>query len=283
MVPRRRFERPTCRLGGGCSIHLSYRGQGSGILTQKFIKIDDQKAKIPAIRFRGSEYNRFQHNLGRRRHLHSYLPMQFDIPFPGNYCSKKQNKIVYEAMLDGLITSKTRVRILMRLFLNSREKVYLRELASEYGLSSGQLSSELHHMRDAGFLSQDRAGRKIEYRANTSHPLFPELQSMARKALGMDRILHSIVDRLGNLEMALLLDDYAQGKDTGIVDLALVGDINKQNLNDLVEKTERYINRKIRTLILTWQEYLDLKSTLDSRPHLVLWERKTETSESTQS
>jgi hypothetical protein len=26
MVPRRRFERPTCRLGGGCSILLSYRG-----------------------------------------------------------------------------------------------------------------------------------------------------------------------------------------------------------------------------------------------------------------
>jgi hypothetical protein len=180
-------------------------------------------------------------------------------------------------MLDGLITSKTRVRILMRLFLNSREKVYLRELAGEYGLSSGQLSTELHHMRDAGFLSQDRSGSKVEYRANTKHPLFPELQSMARKALGMDQILESIVERLGNLEMALLLDDYAQGKDTGIVDLALVGDINKQNLNDLVEKTERYIERKIRTLILTGEEYIALKNSLDSRPQLVLWERKGET------
>jgi hypothetical protein len=27
MVPRRRFERPTCRLGGGCSIQLSYRSK----------------------------------------------------------------------------------------------------------------------------------------------------------------------------------------------------------------------------------------------------------------
>lgn len=180
-------------------------------------------------------------------------------------------------MLGDLITSKTRVRILMRLFLNSREKVYLRELAGEYGLSSGQVSNELHHMHDAGFLSQSRTGGKVEYRANTGHPLFPELQSMARKALGMDRILESIIERLGNLEMALLLDDYAQGKDTGIVDLALVGDINKQNLSDLVEKTEHYIERKIRTLILTWQEYLDLKPALDSRPHLVLWKHETET------
>jgi len=176
-------------------------------------------------------------------------------------------------MLDGLITSKTRVRILMRLFLNSREKVYLRELANEYDMSPGQLSTELHHMRDAGFLSQGKAGSKVEYRANTKHPLFPELQSMARKALGMDRIVDSIIERLGNLEIALLLDDYAQGKDTGIIDLALVGDINKQNLADLVEKTERYVERKIRTLTLSLQEYQDLNPMLKDRPYLVLWER----------
>ena len=161
----------------------------------------------------------------------------------------------------------------MRHFLNSREKVYLRELANEYDMSPGQLSSELHHMRDAGFLSQGKAGSKVEYRANTRHPLFPELQSMARKALGMDRIVDSIIERLGNLEIALLLDDYAQGKDTGIIDLALVGDINKQNLTDLVEKTERYIERKIRTLILTPKEYGKLKPELDGRPCLPLWER----------
>jgi len=184
-------------------------------------------------------------------------------------------------MLDGLITSKTRVRILMRLFLNSREKVYLRELANEYDMSPGQLSTELHHMRDAGFLSQDKAGSKVEYRANTKHPLFPELQSMARKALGMDRIVDSVIERLGNLEMALLLDDYAQGKDTGIIDLALVGDINKQNLSDLVEKTERYIERKIRTLILTQDEYRQMKPKLDARPYLVLWEKSKAASAST--
>lgn len=28
MAPLRRFERPTCPLGGGCSIQLSYKGTG---------------------------------------------------------------------------------------------------------------------------------------------------------------------------------------------------------------------------------------------------------------
>ena len=174
-------------------------------------------------------------------------------------------------MLNNLITSKTRIRILMRLFLNPGQEAYLRELVGEFGISSGQLSDELHHLNDAGLLAQDRDGRQVRYRANTHHPLFPELQSMVRKALGMDRILDSIIERLGNLEQAFLLDDYAQGKDTGIIDLALVGDINKKNLQDLVKKTERYIGRKIRILAMTQQEYVRLQPVLGARPSLVLW------------
>jgi len=140
-------------------------------------------------------------------------------------------------------------------------------------MSSGQLSDELHHMNDAGLLSQSRNGRQLVYQANTDHPLFPELQSMVRKALGMDRILESIVERLGDLECALLLDDYAQGKDSGIIDLALIGNINKSSLQDLVEKTERYIDRRIRVLAITKDEYKKMRDTLLSRPHLILWSK----------
>lgn len=175
-------------------------------------------------------------------------------------------------MLDSFITSKARIRILIRLFLNPGQKAYLRELADEFDMSSGQLSDELHHMNDAGLLSQSRDGRQLNYRANTSHPLFPELHSMVKKALGMDQILESIIERLGNLEKAILLDDYAKGKDTGIIDLVLVGNINKNNLQDLVEKTERYIGRKIRVLSMTNKEYECLLPKLNTRPSLVLWQ-----------
>ena len=174
-------------------------------------------------------------------------------------------------MLESFITSKTRIRILIRLFLNPAQKAYLRELATEFDISSSQLSEELHNMKDAGLLSQDKAGRQIHYQANTGHPLFPELHSMVKKALGMDRILDSIIERLGDLECAILLDDYAQGKDSGIVDLALVGNINKTNLQDLTEKTEKYIGRKIRVLVMTVDEYREFRPRLDTRPNLILW------------
>ena len=178
------------------------------------------------------------------------------------------------SIFSGLITSKTRIKILMRLFLNPKQNAYLRELADEFSASPSQVREELRQLSDAGFLESHKNGRQIQYQANQMHPLFHELQSMVQKALGMDRILDSILDRLGNLEEAYLIDDYAEGKDSGIIDLVLVGDIDQENLTDLVAKTERYIDRKIRTLVLSNSEFNNLKPKINNRPLLKLWEIK---------
>jgi len=160
----------------------------------------------------------------------------------------------------------------MRLFLNPASRTYLRELAQEFDASPAHVRSELQQLSKAGLLTSAKSGRQIQYQADLSHPLFPEVQSMVRKALGMDRILDSVVERLGQLELAFLLDDYADGKDTGIVDLGLVGGIDHNNLSDLVDKTEKYIGRKIRTLVMTRKEYDKLRPALAVRPHLFIWE-----------
>ena len=95
--------------------------------------------------------------------------------------------------------------------------------------------------------------------------------------MGLDQVIDSIVTRLGDLELAFLLDDYAEGKDTGIMDLLLVGNIDEYHLNDLSRKTERYIKRKIRSLVLTRDEYEELKPKLENRPKLLIWEAKKNT------
>ena len=160
----------------------------------------------------------------------------------------------------------------MRLFLNPKQHAYLRELSTEFNLSPSLVSEELKQLNAAGFLDSQKNGRQIHYKANQKHPLFHELQSMVQKSMGMDRILDSILERLGNLEEAYLIDDYAEGKDTGIVDLVLIGDIDQENLNDLVHKTERYIDRKIRTLVLNSSEFKAIEPKIKNRPLLKLWQ-----------
>lgn len=175
------------------------------------------------------------------------------------------------SIFSGLITSRTRINILMRLFLNPEKQSYLRELSGEFGVSPSLVRDELRQLNDAGFLSSEKNGRQIHYRANRNHPLYSELNSMVRKALGMDRIIDSIIERLGDLDKAYLVGDYAEGKDTGIIDLVLIGVIDQTNLTDLVDKTEKHIGRRIRTLLLSQQEWDQLSPEIARKPLLLLW------------
>ena len=177
-----------------------------------------------------------------------------------------------ENLLAGLIASKTRVKLLMRFFFNPKARSYLRELAKEFNVSTNAVREELNQLKKTDLLKSEKKGRQVLYKANTSHALFPELKSMVSKVMGIDQVIDSIIQRLGNLESAYLIDDYAEGKDTGIIDIILVGNIDHYHLNDLSRKTERYIKRKIRSLVLSRTEYQQLLPELKNRPKLLIWE-----------
>ena len=182
-----------------------------------------------------------------------------------------------DTLFAGLIGSKTRIKLLIRLFLNPVAESYLRELSGEFGVSTNAVREELNQLTHTELLRSRRQGRQVLYSANPDHPLFPELRSMVRKAAGIERVIESIVTRLGDLEQAYLIDDYAQGKDTGIIDLVLVGRIDAYHLNDLTRKTERYIKRKIRSMTMSRDEFERFSATLDQRPHVRIWEANSKT------
>lgn len=178
---------------------------------------------------------------------------------------------ILDNLLSGIISSKTRIKLLVRFFFNPKTRSYLRELAKEFNVSSNAVREELNQLTSTDLLKAEKNGRQVYYMANTEHSLFPELKSMVGKVMGIDRVIDGIVNRLGKLERAYLIDDYAEGKDTGIIDILLIGDINQYHLNDLSRKTERYINRKIRSLVLTQEEYSNFRSDLEKRPYVLIW------------
>jgi predicted transcriptional regulator len=181
-----------------------------------------------------------------------------------------------ENLFTGLISSKTRIKLLVRFFFNPNTRSYLRELANEFNVSTNSVREELNQLTRTELLTSQKSGRQVFYKSNQEHPLFPELKSMVSKVMGIDQVIDGIVTRLGDLERAYLLDDYAEGKDTGIIDLLLVGNIDQYHLNDLSRKTERYINRKIRSLVLSREEYKAFEPKLKELPNILIWEAKGE-------
>ena len=95
---------------------------------------------------------------------------------------------------------------------------------------------------------------------------------MVSKVMGIDKVIDGIVSRLGDLEKAYLIDDYAEGKDNGVIDILLVGNVDQYHLNDLSRKTERYIKRKIRSLVLSPAEFDEYFARLKGRPRILIWE-----------
>ena len=179
-------------------------------------------------------------------------------------------------LFTGLIGSKTRIKILTRFFFNPQTKSYLRELANEFNVSTNSVRAELNQLTKSRLLTSEKNGRSVFYKANQKHPLFPELKSMVSKVMGIDQVIDGVINRIGDLEKAYVIDDYAEGKDTGIIDLLLIGVINQNYLNNLIITTESYINRKIRSLVLNREEYKKLFPELKKRPQLLVWEAEQE-------
>ncbi|WP_186755593.1 helix-turn-helix domain-containing protein [Echinicola salinicaeni] len=149
-------------------------------------------------------------------------------------------------MLDILITSKTRVKLLIKFFTQDSNKGYLRGLAEEFHESTNSVRVELNRLSDAGILVSEKEGNTKSYSANKKHPLFKEMKNMVAKYLGFDRLVEVVIRNLGNVTKAVVVGDYAQGIDSGQIDLVLVAkDINQEYLNFLIEKAEEKIKRKV--------------------------------------
>ena len=161
-------------------------------------------------------------------------------------------------MLDTLITSKTRIKLLLKFFLNSNARSYLRGLESEFGESSNAIRLELNRFEEAGLLKAEMQGNKKIFRANTHHPLYEDIHNIILKYIGLDQVVEKVARKLGDVLFVFLTGDFAKGRDSSVIDLIFVGDhINKEYLIRLVERAEMLIKRKLRYLVYTVREFND--------------------------
>ena len=154
-------------------------------------------------------------------------------------------------MLDTLITSKTRIKLLLRFFLNSDSSSYLRNLENEFAESTNAIRVELNRFEKAGLLITSQKGNRKIFQANQNHPLYIDIHNILVKYVGLDQIIYKVVELLGGVEKAYITGDLALGLDVKTISLLLIGEnINRQYLFKLITKVEKMIKKKIKCLIL---------------------------------
>ncbi|HHZ63978.1 MAG TPA: ArsR family transcriptional regulator [Flavobacteriales bacterium] len=175
-------------------------------------------------------------------------------------------------MLETLITSKTRVKLLLKFFLNPNTSAYLRGLTSEFGESSNAVRLELNRLEKAGMLNSKNVGNKKIFQVNKEHSLFDPIHHIVQKYIGLDKIIDFVIKKLGNLEAAYLCGDLAKGKESDVIDLIFIGDINRSYLNKAIEKAQRLTGKKIKYLIYESKE--GLNKTFNGEDYLLIWTKQ---------
>lgn len=149
-------------------------------------------------------------------------------------------------MLDSLISSKTRLNLLIRFFLNLAKKSHLRGIASDFNESTNSIRLELNNLTKAGYLIKKKESNRVNYLANKNHPLFNIIIELVKKHTGIEVIVNNIVSSIDNLKSIYILGDYSKGIDSGNIELYIEGEINnKKYIDEVLKKTEIKINRKI--------------------------------------
>ena len=124
---------------------------------------------------------------------------------------------------------------------------------------------------ESGLLNSYSESNKKIFKANTKHPLYPEINSIVRKYIGIDKIIDSIVSRLGEPDHVWLVGNLARGLNSDTIELKISGKVDKDYLEELVQKVEQITTKKLKIELLSEVEALIINNKLE--PSLLLWSK----------
>jgi len=175
-------------------------------------------------------------------------------------------------LLGPLITSKTRLKLLLRFFLNQNLSGYLQGLSKELDENTNSVRVELNRLEEAGLLSAEEQGRRKVYSVNTAHPLTTDLSNMLRKVTGIDQLVDRVVARIGDtLQQVWIKGALARGINSEEIEVTLVGEaLDTDYLDELMSKVETLIEKTI-----TWQVHSS-GAEIDAESALLVWQKAEE-------
>jgi len=155
-------------------------------------------------------------------------------------------------VLDALFP-KVRAELVRLLFADPAKEFHLRELARLSHLAVGTLQKEVLKLTEAGLLTSRRDGNRLYYRANSTHPIFPDLQGIALKTTGLRDQLAAALAGVADIDLAFVFGSLASGgAGAGSdVDLLVIGDAGLRLLAPRLRPVSVTLGREINPHVLS--------------------------------
>lgn len=162
------------------------------------------------------------------------------------------------ALSDLLFPNQYRRKVLGLLLMRPEQQIHLRELARVIGAAPGTLKKELDALCGVGLLRAERVGNQVRFCANTAHPVFPELQALIRKTIGLvDALRLSLAPLAGRIDAAFVFGSMASGTESAgsDIDLMVVGDAGFAEIVDATYAAQATLGREINPKVMSASEW----------------------------
>jgi len=158
--------------------------------------------------------------------------------------------------LSGILSSRVRAEIFRLLFGLNEKELHMREMERKAALSLGTIRQDLQKLVKLDLVKARRDGNRLYYRANTDHPLFPEIRNLVLKTAGLVEVIKSALDREG-IEVAFIFGSLARSKERAEsdVDLMVIGTIGLRSLSSRLAGVSEQIGREINPHALSIEEF----------------------------
>lgn len=159
-------------------------------------------------------------------------------------------------MLSEFLTSETRAEVLKALFSSKDKELYFRELKRACSASISSIQREVDRLCELELVLKRKDGNRLYFRANTEHPIYPELVSIVEKTVGvLAELKRRLVDP--KIELAFIFGSFAKNEEgaNSDIDLCVVGDISMRALSKLLSGLQERIDREINPHVFTKAEF----------------------------
>lgn len=150
-------------------------------------------------------------------------------------------------MLEDLIISRVRVKLLQIFLSEPGQIIHVRELVRRTKEEINAVRRELAHLDKAGMLSKEHRANRLYYSFRKDYPLYYDLLELITKTTGLGGNILRNKNKLGRIKFAMLSGKFARNIPGSIekVDLLIVGNVVIPEVAALVREEEVRRGREI--------------------------------------
>lgn len=168
-------------------------------------------------------------------------------------------------MLNDLIISRVRVKLL-EIFLSSPNQIiHVRELVRKSKEEINAVRRELAHMEKAGMVAKEPRANRLYYSFRKDYPLYFDLLELVTKTTGLGGAIIKNRNKLGRVRFAMISGRFARNIPGSAeqVDLLIVGNVVVAEVAALVREEEVRRGREVFFTPMTEEEFVFRKKKKD--------------------